>query len=295
VSDQLDMFVTPPALVALPPGVEKCVMNYGGGVNTIAALVLLKRHGVRPEAIVMADPGSERRGTIEYRDTVAAEWLRSVGFPPVTVITRIEEGKRNPRAWRLETLYDECFRIKSLPSIAFGLKKCSAKYKGDPQRWWSTHQAWILDEWLSGRRVAKVIGYDADELRRVKHEFPNAWEAKRFVPFHPLVDAGLTRDDCVDLIRSEGLAVPPGSACQGCPANTFEEWKALRVDEPDEFARWVAMSRNAVDTIQNPDVVGLMRCNPPGKRQLHVWADGGYGPIDEQSGCSTELPCECAS
>lgn len=293
MSSQVPLFTPPP--VALPEGTEKCAVSYGGGVNTIALLVWLYRHGIRPAAIVMADPGSERRGTVEYRDGVMDEWLRSVGFPAVEVITRAEEGKRVPRAWRLETLYDECIRIKSIPSIAFGPKKCSAKYKGDTQRWWAAHQGWALDEWLSGRRVAKVIGYDVDERRRVRNSFPNAWEAKRFVPWYPLVDAEIDRDGCVELILSAGLPVPPKSACVWCPSNTLDEWIEVRETDPEEFARAVEMSRNAVDTITAPDVVGLMRCNPPGKRQLHVWADGGYGDIDESETCETEAPCECAS
>jgi hypothetical protein len=30
------------------------------------------------------------------------------------------------------------------------------------------------------------------------------------------------------------------------------------------------MSRNAAATLEEPDVVGLMRCHARGKRQLHV-------------------------
>src|SRR6516164_608190 len=76
--------------IQLPSG--KLVFTYGGGVNSVAALVLLKRLGARPTAIVMSDPGSEWKRTIQYRDEVVQPWLASVGFPPVTVINRIEEG-----------------------------------------------------------------------------------------------------------------------------------------------------------------------------------------------------------
>lgn len=269
------------------------VVSYGGGVNSVAVLVRLAQLGQVPAAIVMADPGSERRGTIEYRDHVLPDWLARHGFPQVTVIDRITEGQHVARAWRLERLEDECLRLASLPSVAYGWKKCSAKYKGDTQRWWAARQPWAQAEWAAGRKLAKVIGYDVDELRRVRSAMQNEWEAERFVPRYPLVEVRWDRDRCIEEIEAAGLPVPPKSACTFCPNNTLQEWVELRRDEPEAFARAVEMSRRAEATLTSPDVVGLMRCNPHGKRQLHVWADGGYD--GERLGDREDaMPCECA-
>ena len=277
-------------LVKPPPGLV--VVSYGGGVNTIAMLVLLRRMRVAPKAIVMADPGSERRGTVAYRDEVLPPWLVSHGFPLVTVVTRVEEGARRDRAWRLETLYEECMRLKSLPSVAYGWKKCSRVYKALPQLWWIQRQKWAQKEWSEERKIVKAIGYDVDESRRVRPTFQDPWENDRFVPWYPLHAAGFSREDCERMIAEEGLPSPGKSACTFCPNNTLEEWEALRVDEPDRFAEAVAMSRAAAPTIESPDVVGLMRCNPPGKRQLHVYVEGGYGATD--GGREDDMPCECS-
>ena len=57
------------------------------------------------------------------------------------------------------------------------------------------------------------------------------------------------------------------------------------------IANAVAMSRNA--EVTTPDVVGLMRCNQHGQRQLHQWADGDYGEI-ENDAMDVPAPCECA-
>jgi hypothetical protein len=272
-------------------GSIKIAIAYGGGVNTIATAVWCHQNGHIPTAMVMADPGSEWAHTIAYRDGVFAEWCDSVDFPRVTVVNRIDEGEHNPRAWRLETLRDECMRIESLPSIAYGWKKCSAKYKGDTSRWWFSRQPWAIAEWEAGKRIAKIIGYDAGEEYRVMDAFQNKWENERFVPWYPLFNAGLDRDGCINLIKSAGLPVPGKSACTYCPSNKIDEWKLLRKIEPARFAEALAMSRNA--QLQSPDVVGLMRCNPHGKRQLHEWADGAYGVIDDDA-MEEQLPCECA-
>lgn len=288
--------------LAVPEGL--LVVSYGGGVNTIAVLALLAKRGLRPHAIVMADPGSEREATIAYREEIARPWLARIGFPDVTVISRIEEGKHRPRAWRLETLRDEVFRRKTLPSIAYGPKKCSAKYKGETQRWWCQRQPWAQSEWAAGRKLVRVVGYDAGEARRVRGvDSPLVWEPKCFAAWYPLVEAGLDREACIRLIGLSGLPIPPKSACTFCPANELDEWEELRRDYPEAFADAVAMSRNA-EGITDPDRVGMMLCNKKGKRQLHVWADGGYdndGPLfagisrEDEEDARERMPCECAT
>lgn len=272
------------------------VVSYGGGVNSAALCVWLAQngHAAKVRAITMADPGSERRTTLAYRDEVMQPYLARVGMPPVTVLNRIEEGQHRPRAWRLETLEQECLRIGSIPSVAYGYKKCSGKYKGEPQRWWLERQPWAQALWAAGGKVTKVLGYDADEGRRVEKalsvDWASAQERTRFAYWYPLYEAGLDREACVDLVERAGLPAPGKSACTFCPNNTLAEWQEIRRDEPEAFARAVAMSRAA--KIDAPDVVGLMRCNPHGKRQLHVWADGGYP--DVAGGHEDDQPCECA-
>lgn len=270
------------------------IVAYGGGVNTIATLIQLRRIGLRPTAIVMADPGDEWPETIEYRDNIANPWLASLEWPTVTVVSRAGEAQYRPRAHLTPqgTLREECERIASLPSIAYGFKKCSLKFKRDPANWWLARQPWAIAAWARGEKITRVIGYDADEGYRVRDVFGEPWEAARLTPFYPLVAAGIDRDGCVAMIRGEGLLVPHKSACTFCPSNTVDEWNDLRTRHPSRYADAVAMSRNA--RLDSPDVVGLMRCLPAGKRQLHlhVWNDS---PVLCGANDSRELiDCECA-
>lgn len=285
-----------PRTLVAPPG--ELVVSYGGGVNSVALLLALHEHGIRPRAITMADPGSERRGTIAFRDDVMRPWCDRVGFPDILVLERRIEGQLRPRAWRLETLYEECARIGSLPSVAYGHKKCSAKYKAEPQRWWVERQPWAQEAWAAGRKVVRAIGYDLDEQRRVEAAGQVAWrpalEEARFSSWYPVYELGLDREDCVALISRHFAAPPPKSACTFCPNNTFAEWQELRRDEPDRFREAVELSRGAEVT---SEATGLMRCNPRGKRMLHVWADQGYAglPLVPREDMEEAMPCECAT
>jgi hypothetical protein len=240
----------------------------------------------------MADPGDEWKRSYAYRDDVMQPWLAANGLPPVTVISRRSEEVHRPRTMqRGETLYEECVRIASLPSVAYGFKKCSQKEKARPFQWWCERQDWAQSSWQRGEKIVRAIGYDAGEERRVRAKFEAEAEAARYVPRYPLVEAGYDREDCERLIRDAGLPLPHKSACTFCANNTLEEWEELRREEPEAFARAVALSRGA--NIEVPDVVGLMRCNPHGKRQLHVWAEGGYGAC--RGGREDPMPCECAT
>lgn len=139
----------------------------------------------------------------------------------------------------------------------------------------------------------KAIGYDAGEPERLRAAFQDPWEDKRLVPWYPLHQAEMDRDDCVALIASEGLPPAPKSSCTVCPSSTLAEWKTLAVEEPEAFARAVEMSRNA--QIDSPYAVGLMRCNPHDKRQLHLYAADPDGYLAGcRGGREDALPCECA-
>jgi hypothetical protein len=299
----------------------KIVVAYGGGVNSVAMLALLHRVQVVPTAITMADPGSEWAETYRYRDIVVAPFLARVGFPPITVVTRMDELRYRRGGVNFETLRGCCERTASLPSVAYPpSKKCSQNYKAAPQRWWLDRQEWAHAEWAAGRKIAKAIGYDTDEPRRIRASFGHPDEDAKCFPWYPVFEAGLDRDACMDEIRENpvlsacaraaGLdVVPRKSACTFCPNNSLDDWHDLYHTDPDAFADAVAMSRAADTTIESPDVVGLLRgFAPHGKRSLHRWVDGEYGdtigpvpgdprwqPSDSDPADAAEMPCECRS
>lgn len=283
----------------------KLIAKCGGGVNSWALFVLLQRQGRRPDAIVMADPGDEWRDTEEYRDGVGAAWLARVGFPPVTMVSRASEAAFRPRASKVETLFEECDRLASPPSAAYGLKRCSMQYKATPSFWWLQRQPWAIEEHRAGRRIEIAIGYDFGENRHVgRDEFKEKLEAEWCFPSYPLVAAKQDREACEELIRSAGLPVPPKSACMRCPNNKASDWTRLYQTRRDIYDEAVDLSRRSESVITSPAVGFLRGFAPNGKRALHVWHDGGYGsamPPPPGSGMTIandddrdQIQCECS-
>lgn len=67
------------------------------------------------------------------------------------------------------TLETECLRSGTLPSIAYGFKRCSQKHKVGPQEKFCNHHPLCRAVWQAGNRVTRFIGYDAGERKRYEH------------------------------------------------------------------------------------------------------------------------------
>lgn len=226
-------------------------VSFGGGVNSTAMLVLLRELGQRPDFILFADTGGEREHTYAHVREVDA-WLRAAGWPGITVVSNADEaGVRHGHA----SLEDECLRNGTLPSLAYGNKGCSVKWKRQPMERYLAAQPAVQAAWDRGERVRVLLGIDAGEAHRsaaLVDQFNVRWLYAR-----PLVDAGWAREECVAAIGRAELRVPQKSACWFCPAMKKREVIALAREAPDLFARAVAMERAAAAS--NTTVRGLGR------------------------------------
>lgn len=199
------------------------VVSWGGGVNSTAMLVGMQQRGILPNHILFADTGGEKPETYEFRETLR-QWLYKVDFPPIhTVYNDGMYGK-------LET---ECLEKKSLPSIAYGFKSCSDKYKRRPQEK-------TLELYYPTGQLRMAVGYDAGESRRATWD-----ETARYQYWFPLIEWGWDRARCVEAITSAGLPIPVKSACFYCPSSKKSEVEWLAKNHPDLFERATAMERNA--------------------------------------------------
>jgi hypothetical protein len=183
---------------------------------------------------------------------VMKAWLEQVGFPPLTLV-RNESPIAGDASLEASSL-----RLKTLPSRAFGLSSCAIKWKIEPQDKFLNHWQPALDSWARGVKPIKVLGYDGGEARRA-----SIVEDKKLRYWYPLFEQGLDRGACVALIQSEGLPVPPKSACFFCPSSTKSEVLALAERHPELMARALEMERVAAPNLKSCKGLG---------RQF-AWAD----------------------
>lgn len=243
---------------------------YGGGINSTAMLLGLRNRGITPSLITFADTGGERPETYNHVTEVSDWCVKTWGFQ-ITVVHKLFQGK-------FEGLERECLRKSILPSLAYGRKACSLKYKVEPQQRESAR--FMKANNLTEMQVA--IGYDAMEGHRALNKTQESvGKGLTLHNWYPLIEWGMTRQSCRDLILSSELPLPPKSACFFCPASKRKEIAQL---PPDLYSRAIAIEEKAQETT----TLGL-------GRQLH-WRDVArdaevWDWIDEHD--QTGIPCGC--
>jgi hypothetical protein len=220
---------------------------YGLGVDSTAMLIEFARRSVRPDLILFADTGGEKRETYQYLDVIQP-FLASVSFPEVIVV------RYRPKWAVYDTLEQQCLHTQTLPSLAYGGRSCSWKYKKTPQDQFV--QRWLPAQrcWAQGKKVLKAIGFDAGPADSRRHRYV---EDEHFRYWYPLVEWRLDREDCKRIIREAGLPVPMNSACFFCPAMKKQEIVWLQEHHPDLLERALHIEANAQDKLTS--VKGLGR------------------------------------
>lgn len=221
------------------------VVSYGGGVNSVAMLVGFKERAKVPDLIINSDTGGEKPEKYSHMSLVN-QWLRSINWPEITVVSVAD----NPTAVA-KTLEEQCLRKETLPSIAYGFKTCSQRWKADPQRKYFNNWEFAQPAIKAGIKIRQAIGYDAGESHRSLMADPKT----EF--FFPLREWNWGRKECIEAITRAGLPVPVKSACFFCPSSKKGEILKLRREHPDLFDRAVAMERNSQS--KNTAVKGLGR------------------------------------
>ncbi len=234
--------------------------SYGGGKDSSAGILHMYELGIRPDLIIIADPGAEHDHTWK---TVAAmdEWCAAHDFPEITITSYYSPTTR------YQSLEGNCLQNMTLPSLAFNQHSCSEKWKIKAIE----DAVWGIIGWQPARealnrgiRVTRCIGYDygcADSKRfaKVDKKQTKDIEAGKFLPWmnrYPLREWKLSREDLdatidahpdfVDLLEKHtGSRTVRKSSCFFCPAMKVAEVEELGRDYPELALRAAVMEYRA--------------------------------------------------
>jgi hypothetical protein len=255
------------------------VVAYGLGVNSTAMLVEFVNRNIIPDLILFADTGGEKPETYAYM-TVIQQYLKKVKFPEVITV------RYEPKWAAYHTLEEQCLHTGTLPSLAYGGKSCSLKYKRSCQDKFILSRFPPHETIAQGRRVVRAIGFDAGEKRRTyagvvkaigldigenhrltwarstkqndEKQSREAWLDEHFFTYwYPLMEWAMDRAACERVISEAGLPVPVKSACFFCPASKKQEIIWLREQHPELMERALKIERNAMPNLTS--VAGLGR------------------------------------
>lgn len=225
----------------------KIVWSCGGGIDSTAIAVLIYQGKLpKPDYGFMADCGFESEQTIYYVKKVIMPKMKEVGVDfhlvPSEKYSKVE-------------LFDEsghcsipAFRKNPDGSVSKFSTHCNGNWKQKVMRRW-------LRE-MGVDRAIDWVGIAADEVTRAYKQTGVRWLTNEY----PLVRLGLSRENCIDIIRSSGWPIPIRSSCVICPLRQQFEWLRLYIESPADFERACRIEEEM--HVDHPDVFLLSSCKP---------------------------------
>ena len=254
------------------------VLSLGAGVQSTTLALMAARRDIdpMPDCAIFADTGWEPEAVYDHLD-----WLMSPGVLPFPVHIVSAGNLRDnvlesckPQGGRftavpffsrevlpagsVQPVYDEeasggpdgeasgaLVQVGTRTLVrdeyrdGIGKRQCTHEFKIAP----ITKKLRALLGYAPRRRipvgsVEVWLGISLDEAIRMKPS-RTAWQVNRW----PLVEARLSRQDCLSWLRRHGYPQPPKSACIGCPYHSDAVWRQIRDTDPQGWNDAVSVDR----------------------------------------------------
>lgn len=267
-----------------PPETKYNFLSLGAGVQS-STLALMAAHGEigpMPNAAIFADTQAEPESVYRW-----LEWLeKQLPFP----VHRVTKGNLTEVALTIRKRKDGTGQWTKSLIPAYTLepdgtaghmgRACTYDYKLMPLLSAQRKLAGIKRT-QKECTVTSWIGISWDEIQRIKNS-REPWVQHRF----PLIERKMRRQQCLEWMQSNGYPTPPRSACVYCPFHSNREWRRLRNEEPEEFARAVQFekdlqaAKSKTDNMRgvpylHPSRVPLEQVDlrDPDENQMMLWND----------------------
>lgn len=222
-------------------------LSLGAGVQSSAMLVMsaLKLYDCpKADIAVFADTGDEPQWVYDYLENHLRPFGAANGIPVHTT----SKGKLSE--WMIDRQRQQK-RFVSVPIYTASgdggregmlRRQCTREFKIEPIEKFVRRHLGYLPRQRIKETVTSLHGISIDEAMRMKPS-RTSWITNRW----PLVDAEMTRRDCLNLLDFHGFPEPRKSSCVYCPYHSDVFWLDLQQNYPDEFAKAVEFDANVRD------------------------------------------------
>ncbi|QPZ53446.1 putative phosphoadenosine phosphosulfate reductase [Pelagibacter phage HTVC034P] len=208
------------------------VISLGAGVQSSAMAIMAAKGDLPPvDCAIFADTGYEPKMVYAYLDLLKKILpfpihLVSKGNIKTDMLNSIENGTRFPTA---------PFFTKNADTGKKGMlrRQCTNDYKIQPIRQKIRKLCNVAKgkHFPKDKYVEQWIGISTDEAQRMKPA-----RDKYILNRHPLIEANLSRQDCLDYLKKNDIPLPEKSACIVCPYHNDAYWHFMKTERPSEFA-----------------------------------------------------------
>lgn len=260
------------------------VLSLGAGVQSTVAALMSARGDLDPlDCAIFSDTGWEPEEVYRHLDWLEAqlpfpvhrvrrpgpdlgEHAIAIATAPVTRTASPPWYTRNPNGMLPKQCSKE-FKTRVIGQQVRRLLGLEPGKRGPREI--------VVEQWL---------GISLDEMQRMK-DAEQPFVRNRF----PLIEARMTRRDCLRWMEERQYPRPPKSSCIFCPYRTIPQWRAMRDHAPNDWARAVAF-----DHAIRPGFHGMQgeafvqrQCVPLDQVDLSTPAERGqveFGFLDECEG-----------
>ena len=258
-------------------------LSLGWGIqsSTLAAMMALDEIP-RADYLVHSDTTHEKQATYEYAERMTP-WLGEHGLDVVTVTANrpaIVESDWGTNGSVMIPAFSESQADGSRGQVR---RQCTHDWKIMPIRRFVATELKRLGRRKTPRTVRAIMGISADEWRRVRDS-----DVQYIENHYPLVDLGLTRDDCIRWMADHGLPIPPKSACTFCPYQSLSTWRDLKRGDGLDWREAVATDQIIRDMRQPKHTLYLHPHRKPLEEAVELPEDKGQLALE----LDFEAPCD---
>lgn len=196
----------------------KNIVSFGAGQNSTAMIIMMKNKGIKIDEILFAETGNEMPMSYTFLKEFEP-WCKKNNLK----LTKVKS--------HLGTIREFYFQNKIIPYRMF--RSCTDKFKVRPINKY-------IKETYGKEEINMFMGIASDEIKRATRMKDRRTTFYKF----PLIDWGVDRDGCIEIIKKEGLSVPVKSGCYFCPFQPKGEWIKLYKENPALFDDSILFEKN---------------------------------------------------
>ena len=223
------------------------VISLGAGVQSSTMAIMAAKGDFPPvDCAIFADTGYEPKAVYTY-----LEFLKKILPYPVYLVEKgnIRDDMLAAKGTTNFVVAPFFTQNKITGKKGMVMRQCTNDYKIQPIRTKIRELCNVKKgkHFPKDKYVEQWIGISTDEAGRMKPA-----RDKYILNRHPLIEAKMSRQDCIDYLKKEKIPLPEKSACIVCPYHNDAYWHFMKTERPSEFAIAVDFDKK-VRTITRKD------------------------------------------
>jgi len=215
------------------------VISLGAGVQSSTMAIMAAKGDFPPvDCAIFADTGNEPKMVYKY-----LELLKKILPYPVHIISKgdIMKDMLNAKDNTNFVVAPYFTQNKITGKKGMVMRQCTNDYKITPIRKKIRELCNIGygKHFPKDKYVEQWIGISTDEIQRMKPA-----RDKYILNRHPLIEANMSRQDCIKYLKDNEIPLPEKSACIVCPYHNDAYWHFMKTERPSEFEDAVEFDKN---------------------------------------------------